>query len=103
MVLSKRAGNTQIKNGLTFFILGVPIDRLTVAPAPSDCSRASSICLIARGFGDAAFRDGSSGAMGGKPTNPCCAAIVDLKFFVILLRVFALKKGRIYPNKVSCW
>ena len=81
------------------------MERRTVAPAPSDCSRANSTVLMALGLGDAAFNDGSSGGMTGRPTNAGCAAIVEdcLRFFASLLKVFVRKKDRIYSNRVSCW
>lgn len=81
------------------------MERRTVAPAPSDCSLARKVALMARGFGDAAFNEGSSCGMTGRPTNVDCAAIVEecLRLFASLLNVFVRKTDRIYSNKVSCW
>ena len=81
------------------------MDRRTVAPAPSACSRASTIVLIALAFGEAAFKEGSLGGMLGRPTNAgCVAAIVevDLKVLASLFKFLVPKNGRIYSSKLSC-
>ena len=64
----------------------------------SDCSRASMILLIPRGFGDAAFRDGSLGGMTGRPTNSDCVAIVEdsPRFFASVLSELVRRIVRIY-------
>lgn len=95
---------------MKFFSLGDPIERRTVAPAPSACSRASKTVLMARGLGETALRDGSSGGMTGSPTKVADGAIVEIVLFVLVLRCFDVvfkmldrRKLRIYSARLSCW
>ena len=62
---------------MKFRSFGVPIERRTVAPAPSACSMASKTVLIARGWGEVASREGSLGGMTGSPTKVEAGAIVE--------------------------
>ena len=62
---------------MKFRSLGVPIERRTVAPAPSACSMASKTVLIARDLGDIASSEGSLGGMTGSPTNVEAGAIAE--------------------------
>ena len=103
---------TYIKNGVKFRSFAVPIDRRTVAPAPSDCSRASNTLLMARGTGLAALRQGSSGGMTGRPTKVLDGAIAEnVRLLVVTLarKVFNigfalafLKIERMYSVRTSC-
>ena len=59
-----------------------------------------------RGFGEVAFRDGSSGGMTGRPTKVDGGAIdeivlfeFNLRFFDIGLKVLDCKKARMYSLK----
>lgn len=93
---------SSIRNGVKFLSFGVPIERRTVAPAPSDCSIASKTVWIPRGFGFAAFSDGSSAGITGSPTKDDDGAILesvlfDLRLFVAVFTVPSRTNGRIHP------
>lgn len=91
-----------MRKGLKLRSLGVPIDRLTVAPAPSACSMASKTFAMPRVLGVAAVREGSLGGMTGRPTNVDEGDIVDCVLIVLVLSVLEmlfevdLKKERMY-------
>ena len=95
---------------MKFLSLGVPIERRTVAPAPSDCSIASKTVRIARGFGEVALSDGSSGGITGRPTKVEEGAMVDRALFAtalselfeIVLSVLDRKNARMYSRRLSC-
>lgn len=78
------------------------MDRLTVAPAPSDCSRARKTFWMPLGFGEAALREGSSGGMTGSPTKgaivECDLLVFRFRVFDMLFNVFDFRKGRIYSS-----
>ena len=60
---------SSMRKGLKLRSLGVPIERRTVAPAPSACSMASKTLAMPLGLGEAAVREGSLGGMTGRPTK----------------------------------
>ena len=66
------------------------MDRLTVAPAPSDCSTASKTLAIPRVLGDVAVREGSLGGMTGRPTNVDEGDIVLCVLVVLVLSVLEM-------------
>ena len=102
---------SSMRKGVKLRSLGVPIERRTVAPAPSDCSRASKKVWIPRGFGAVAFKDGSAGGITGRPWKFDDGAamvervllVLNLSTFESVLSVLFCKKGLIQCRKVSCW
>lgn len=63
---------------------GVPTDRRTRAPAPSDCSRARKDCLIARGCGGMIV-DGFVVVEVERKVGKDVAAVVGLARVVLLM------------------
>ena len=88
--------------------LGVPIERRTVAPAPSDWDVASKTLRMPRGVGFVAVREGSSGGMTGYPTH---FVVVVLFVIMVLVVMFLLMRCllivrrmllRMYSFMLSC-
>jgi hypothetical protein len=79
-----------MRNGLKLRSFGVPIERLTVAPAPSACSTASKTLAMPRVLGEVAVREGSLGGMTGRPTNVDEGDIVVWVLVVLVLSVLEM-------------
>jgi hypothetical protein len=71
--------DTYIKNGLRFLSFGVPIERRTFAPTPSDCCTAKKDWRTARAIDELSgfMSDGSDGGTTGRP-GKACSDLVDI-------------------------
>lgn len=72
-------GVTYIKNGLRFLSFGVPIERRTFAPTPSDCCTARKDWRMPRAIDELSgfISDGSDGGTTGRP-GKACSDLVDI-------------------------
>lgn len=95
------------QNGVKLRNSRVPIERRTLAPAPSACSTASKTLWMPRGEEVAEFSEGSLGGITGSPRKVVAAAIVLLcwtwRLGVVVVVDDVLMNGLIEESKASRW